>query len=94
MERCCTTAQLRVASLAGIPPAEMRPVVTQMHTDLHEFNMSQPRATQHCEPLQDDPRFLPHDTFPPDCLCRCFGVLSQHESKLEPDSQLFCSKSA
>ena len=51
MERCCTTAQLRVASMAGISPAEMRPVVTQLHTDLHEFNMSQPRATQHCEPL-------------------------------------------
>ena len=61
MERCCTTAQLRVASLAGIPPAEMRPVVTQMHTDLHEFNMSQPRATQHCEPTSST-------ALPRDCL--------------------------
>ena len=49
MERCCITAQLRVALAAGLSPAEMRPVVTQMHTDLHEFNLSQPRATQHCE---------------------------------------------
>lgn len=48
LERFACATQLRVASEAGLAPQDMRPVVVQLHTDLAQFNLSQPKATQHC----------------------------------------------
>ena len=48
LERFAFSAQLRVASQAGLAPQDMRPVVVQLHTDLAQFNLCNPKATQHC----------------------------------------------
>ena len=49
LERFACSAQLRVAAQANLAPESMRAVVVQLHTDLAQFNMCQPKATQHCK---------------------------------------------